>query len=63
MTRAQDVLTRIPLNASGRHSGCRVLPAPDGALFVSTGDTASPTTAQDTRSLARKVLHVNADGS
>ncbi|MCP2161195.1 Glucose/arabinose dehydrogenase, beta-propeller fold [Williamsia serinedens] len=63
MTRAQDVLTGIPLNASGRHSGCRVLPAPDGTLFVATGDTASPTASQDLRSLGGKVLHVNADGS
>ncbi|MGZ8176559.1 PQQ-dependent sugar dehydrogenase [Williamsia sp. SKLECPSW1] len=63
MTRAQDVLTGIPINASGRHSGCRVLPAPDGSLFVSTGDTASPTVAQDLGSLGGKVLHINADGS
>ncbi len=63
MRQAQNVLTGIPLGPSGRHSGCRILPAPDGTLFISTGDTASPTASQDLNNLGGKVLHINADGT
>ncbi len=63
MRQVQNVVTGIPLGASGRHSGCRILPAADGTLFVSTGDTANPTAPQDLKNLGGKVLHVNADGT
>jgi len=39
---------RLPINPSGRHSGCRPTIAADGALLVGTGDTASdPRISQD----------------
>ncbi|GAA1461574.1 PQQ-dependent sugar dehydrogenase [Williamsia maris] len=63
MRQVADVVTGIPLGSSGRHSGCRILPAADGTLFVSTGDTANPTAPQDLKNLGGKVLHVNADGT
>ncbi|SNT38045.1 PQQ-dependent sugar dehydrogenase [Rhodococcoides kyotonense] len=63
LTRTQTVVDDIPVAASGRHGGCRILSAPDGSLFVGTGDTASPTVPQDRNSLGGKVLHVNADGT
>ncbi|GGF26430.1 PQQ-dependent sugar dehydrogenase [Williamsia phyllosphaerae] len=63
MRQVSDVVTGIPLGSSGRHSGCRILPAPDGTLFVATGDTANPTAPQDLKNLGGKVLHVNTDGT
>jgi glucose/arabinose dehydrogenase len=49
----------LPLNPSGRHSGCRPTVAPDGMLLVGTGDTARATIAQDRGSLGGKVLRVD----
>jgi glucose/arabinose dehydrogenase len=50
----------IPANErSGRHGGCRLRFAPDGALLVGTGDNAVGTNAQDPGSLAGKVLRVD----
>jgi glucose/arabinose dehydrogenase len=51
----------LPLNErSGRHGGCRLEFAPDGALLVGTGDTADGAVAQDAGSLGGKVLRVDA---
>ncbi|MGY1801996.1 PQQ-dependent sugar dehydrogenase [Blastococcus sp. SYSU D00922] len=60
-TRVADPLVGgLPLNErSGRHGGCRLAFAPDGTLFVGTGDTADGTVAQDPRSLGGKVLRVD----
>lgn len=63
LTRTQTVIGDIPVADGGRHGGCRILAAPDGTLFVGTGDTATPTVPQDRNSLGGKVLHVNADGT
>jgi aldose sugar dehydrogenase len=49
----------LPINASGRHSGCRPTVAADGALLVGTGDTARGTIPQDRGSLGGKVLRVD----
>jgi glucose/arabinose dehydrogenase len=49
----------LPLNASGRHSGCRPTVAADGALLVGTGDTARGELPQDRGSLGGKVLRVD----
>ncbi|MFI5608713.1 PQQ-dependent sugar dehydrogenase [Amycolatopsis sp. NPDC051903] len=59
-TKVRNLLTGLPVNPSGRHSGCRPTLAPDGALLVGTGDTARPTIAQDRHSLGGKVLRINA---
>ncbi len=63
LTRTRTVIGDIPVADGGRHGGCRILAAPDGTLFVGTGDTATPTVPQDRNSLGGKVLHVNADGT
>ncbi|WP_158889310.1 PQQ-dependent sugar dehydrogenase [Amycolatopsis anabasis] len=57
--RAGDLLTGLPVNPSGRHSGCRPTLAPDGALLVGTGDSARPAIAQDRHSLGGKVLRID----
>ncbi|WP_410641313.1 PQQ-dependent sugar dehydrogenase [Amycolatopsis sp. lyj-346] len=59
-TKVKDLLTGLPVNPSGRHSGCRPTFAPDGALLVGTGDTARASIAQDRRSLGGKVLRLDA---
>ncbi|NEM07378.1 PQQ-dependent sugar dehydrogenase [Geodermatophilus normandii] len=61
-TRVDDPLVGdIPVNErSGRHGGCRVRFAPDGALLVGTGDNAVGSNPQDRSTLAGKVLRVDA---
>ncbi len=61
-TRTADPLVGgLPLNeAIGRHGGCRLQFAPDGALLVGTGDTADGSLPQDPGSLGGKVLRVDA---
>lgn len=54
-----DLLTGLPVNPGGRHSGCRPVLAPDGALMVGTGDTAQPAVAQDRHSFGGKVLRID----
>ncbi|WP_020670315.1 PQQ-dependent sugar dehydrogenase [Amycolatopsis nigrescens] len=59
-TRVADLLTGLPVNGSGRHSGCRPTLAADGALLVGTGDTAdNPDIPQDRNSLGGKVLRID----
>ena len=58
-TKVRDLLTGLPVNPSGRHSGCRPAIAADGALLVGTGDTARASIAQDRHSLGGKVLRID----
>jgi glucose/arabinose dehydrogenase len=62
-TRVADPLVGgLPLNErSGRHGGCRLRFAPDGALLIGTGDTANGTLSQDPDSLGGKVLRADAE--
>jgi glucose/arabinose dehydrogenase len=57
------VVTGLPLNSSGRHSGCRLRFGSDGKLYVGTGDAAVGANPQNLNSLGGKVLRVNPDGS
>ncbi len=57
---ADPLIGGIPVNeASGRHGGCRVEFAADGALLVGTGDNAVGTNPQDLGTLAGKVLRAD----
>ncbi|GGB51949.1 dehydrogenase [Roseibium aquae] len=47
----------------GRHFGSRLAFAPDGTLFVTTGDRGDRPSAQDTSNHAGSVLRINRDGS
>jgi aldose sugar dehydrogenase len=62
LTRTGVVLSGLP-STGGRHAGCRILAAPDGSLFVGTGDATIPSAPQDPHSLGGKVLHIDTDGS
>ncbi|MFD4676783.1 PQQ-dependent sugar dehydrogenase [Lentzea sp. NPDC058450] len=58
-TKTKDLLTGMPSNPSGRHSGCRPTIAPDGTMFVATGDIAQGRNPQDRTSLGGKVLRID----
>jgi glucose/arabinose dehydrogenase len=57
-TRSRTLLTGIPAT-SGRHGGCRLLIASNGALLVGTGDAAIGTNPQNLTSLGGKTLRLN----
>lgn len=65
LTERNDIITDIPANPSGRHSGCQLEFGPDGYLWTGTGDTAqnlTPQSPQDPKSLAGKILRTDRDG-
>lgn len=45
------------------HDGCRIKFGPDGKLYVTTGDAAQRSIAQDMNSMGGKILRLNDDGS
>ena len=51
------------LSGSGNHNGSRLAFAPDGTLYMTTGDVQNVSLAQDYSSLSGKVLRINSDGS
>ncbi len=56
---AEPLVTGLPLNPSGRHSGCRPTIGPDGYLYVGTGDSARADVPQDRTQLGGKVLRID----
>lgn len=56
---ADPLLGGLPINPSGRHSGCQPAIGPRGSLLVGTGDTATADIAQDRHSLGGKLLRLN----
>jgi glucose/arabinose dehydrogenase len=63
LTDRVDILTGLPANVTGRHSGCRPRFGPDGYLWVATGDAASATVPQNPNSLGGKVLRIDTNGA
>ncbi len=55
------ILENIP--GARYHDGGQIEFGPDGKLYIATGDATDPDAAQDTRSLAGKILRLNDDGS
>ena len=56
---ADPLVAGLPLNPSGRHSGCRPTLGPDGYLYVGTGDSARADVSQDRTQLGGKVLRID----
>ena len=57
-----DIVTGLPTNSGGRHSGCRPRFGPDGNIWMGTGDAATNTVPQDPKSLGGKVLRIDTNG-
>jgi glucose/arabinose dehydrogenase len=55
------IITDIP--AAANHDGGRLAFGPDGFLYITTGDAGQQDLAQDTSSLAGKILRVTDEGS
>lgn len=55
------LLDRVP--AANIHNGSRLRFGPDGALYVTLGDVAVPSAAQDLGSLNGKILRLSRDGT
>lgn len=62
LSERNDIVSDIPANPSGRHSGCRIDFGPDGHLWIATGDAALDTTPQSLNSLGGKILRVDREG-
>lgn len=62
-TKVKTLVKGIPLNSSGRHSGCRLRFRSSTMLYIGTGDAATGTIPQNLKSLGGKVLRIRSDGS
>lgn len=61
--RVRTVVAGIPLNRSGRHSGCRLRFRSPRMLYIGTGDAAQTAAAQNLQSLGGKILRVRSNGT
>jgi glucose/arabinose dehydrogenase len=64
--RLEDVETifrQRPALSGGRHFGSRIVPAPDGTLFVTLGDRGARDMAQDPSNLIGKLVRIAPDGA
>jgi glucose/arabinose dehydrogenase len=65
-TRLEDVAVifrQRPALSGGRHFGSRIVPAPDGTLFVTLGDRGARDSVQDPSNLIGKLVRIAPDGS
>lgn len=57
------IFRQEPAQGTSHHYGSRVVPAPDGTLFITTGDRGNGDLAQDPTTQLGKVIRINPDGS
>ncbi|MGJ8622925.1 MAG: PQQ-dependent sugar dehydrogenase [Yoonia sp.] len=66
LTNTADIFVQDNPARNGRHFGSRIIPMPDGTVWITTGDRGagdSGDLVQDISSTHGKVIRVNADGS
>ena len=61
LQKGRTIIDNIPANKN--HNGGRIKFGPDDKLYITTGDSENPSTAQNLNSLAGKILRLNDDGS
>ena len=61
LTNKKIIIENIP--GARNHDGGRIAFGPDGYLYITTGDAGNDQSAQDTASLAGKILRIKDDGS
>lgn len=57
------IFSQQPKNRGGRHFGSRLVFAPDGTLFITTGDRAERDRVQDPTINRGQIIRINKDGS
>ncbi len=62
-TLAEAAVLLDDISAASIHDGSRLRFGPDGLLYMTMGDAADPSVAQDLASLNGKILRLNADGT
>jgi glucose/arabinose dehydrogenase len=60
LSKKDIIVDKIP--GAANHNGGRIKFGPDGFLYITTGDAQEPSLAQDTNSLAGKILRVDENG-
>ena len=63
LTDVEVIFSQRPKVSGGRHFGSRLAFAPDGKLYITTGERGLRDPAQDLKTHLGKVLRVNPDGS
>ncbi|MFT7106085.1 MAG: glucose/arabinose dehydrogenase [Yoonia sp.] len=66
VTDVANIFVQDNPSRSGRHFGSRIIPMPDGTVWITTGDRGAGdggTLVQDFKTTHGKVIRVNADGS
>ena len=57
------IFRQKPAQTTSHHYGSRIVPAPDGTLFITTGDRGTGDLAQQADTTVGKVIRINTDGS
>jgi len=57
------IFRQKPAQTTSHHYGSRIVPAPDGTLFITTGDRGTGDLAQQPDTTVGKVIRINADGT
>lgn len=57
------IFRQKPAQTTSHHYGSRIVPAPDGTLFITTGDRGTGDLAQQPDTTVGKVIRINQDGT